>query len=280
MEMFPLENCEIISIINMKGGVGKTALSVGISSYLSEDKNKRVLLIDSDPQFNATQAFLNPDEYLKIQSKKTIFQLFKPQASINESFVMPKKNDLITSINPNLDILCGDLNLVLVNKSNDYSLVKRLKRFISKNDLKQSYDYIIIDCPPTLTTYTDSALLSSDYYLIPNRIDRYSTIGMNSLNKAVQDLIDEEDLKLECLGLVYTMVDNTLTSKQKEVKKELESTSIVKNMYVFKSSTSFVKDIQVGKQGPIAIKYSKSKKDISDIVEELEGLLATKHKEC
>lgn len=279
MEMFPLENCEIISIINMKGGVGKTSLSVGISSYLSEDKDKRVLLIDSDPQFNATQAFINPDEYLKIQSKKTIFQLFKPQASINESFVMPKKNDLITSINPNLDILCGDLNLVLVNKSNDYSLVKRLKKFISKNDLKQYYDYIIIDCPPTLTTYTDSALLSSDYYLIPNRIDRYSTIGMNSLNKAVQDLIDEEDLKLECLGLVYTMVDNTLTSKQKEVKKELESSSTVKNMYVFKSSTSFVKDIQVGKQGPIATKYSKSKKDISDIVEELEGLLATKHKE-
>ena len=57
---------------------------------------------------------------------------------------MPKKNDLITSINHNLDILCGDLNLVLVNKSNDYSLVKRLKRFISKNDLKQCYDYIIM----------------------------------------------------------------------------------------------------------------------------------------
>lgn len=262
---------KVISIINMKGGVGKTALSVGLSSFLSEQKSKKVLLIDCDPQFNSTQAFISPEEYLK--STKTIFQLFKPQTELHKSFVVPTKDELVTKINDNLDILSGDLNLVLVNKSSDSGLIRRLKRFINNNNLREIYDYIIIDCPPTLTLYTDSALVSSDYYLIPNRIDRYSNIGITSLNRAIGDLIDQEDLNLKCLGLIYTIIDNHLTEKQKEVKTELELNPAMKDIYVFQSSTSFVKDMQVGKQGPIATRYSKSNKDISDIVDEMERLL-------
>lgn len=266
------KNGKVISIINMKGGVGKTALSVGISSFLSEKKDKKVLLIDSDPQFNATQAFIDPEDYL--QSEKTIFKLFKPQTELHRSFVMPKREELVTVINKNLDILMGDLNLVLVNKSSDSGLIKRLKRFITKNNLRNYYDYIIIDCPPTLTLYTDSALVSSDYYLIPNRIDRYSNIGISSLNRAIGDLIDQEDLELKCLGLIYTMVHNHLSDKQKEVKSELESSKAMEDIYVFKSSTSLVNDMQVGKQGPIATRYTKSNKDISDVVDELQTLLS------
>ncbi|MFW2901722.1 ParA family protein [Carnobacterium maltaromaticum] len=266
------KNGKVISIINMKGGVGKTALSVGISSFLSEDKDKKVLLIDSDPQFNATQAFISPDDYLK--SEKTIFKLFKPQTELHQSFVMPTREELVTGVNSNLDILMGDLNLVLVNKSSDSGLIKRLKRFIDKNNLRDYYDYIIIDCPPTLTLYTDSALVSSDYYLIPNRIDRYSNIGISSLNRAIGDLIEQEDLQLECLGLIYTMVNDQLSEKQLEVKAELESSNAMENIYVFKSSTSVVNDMQVGKQGPIATRYSKSKKDITDVVDELQTLLS------
>lgn len=265
------KNGKVISIINMKGGVGKTALSVGISSFLSEKKNKKVLLIDSDPQFNATQAFIAPSDYLK--NEKTIFKLFKPQTELHQPFTMPTREELVTEVNNNMDILCGDLNLVLVNKSSDSGLIKRLKRFITKNKLRDYYDYIIIDCPPTLTLYTDSALVSSDYYLIPNRIDRYSNIGISSLNKAIGDLIEQEDLELECLGLIYTMVNNHLTEKQLEVKAELESSEAMKEIYVFNSTTSLVNDMQVGKQGPIATKYSKSNRDISDVVDELEKLL-------
>ena len=256
--------CKIISVINMKGGVGKTALSVGIASFLSEHKDKRVLIIDSDPQFNATQAFISPDNYLT--NDKTIFKLFKPQTELQQSFVIPTREELITPINDNLDILCGDLNLVLVNKSNDYTLVKRLRRFINQNKLREEYDYIIIDCPPTLTIYTDSSLICSDYYLIPNRIDRYSNIGISSLNKAIGDLIDQEELDLKCMGLIYTMIDNELSGKQREVVEELEASPAMNDIYIFKASTSFVKDIQVGKQGPIPTRYSKSRNDISDII--------------
>lgn len=268
-----VKNGKVISIINMKGGVGKTALSVGISSFLAENRDKKILLIDSDPQFNATQAFIDPDKYE--EDTKTIFQLFKPQTEIAERYVMPKKEELITNIQENLDILKGDLNLVLVNKSSDSGLIKRLKMFIKVNKLREEYDYIIIDCPPTLTLYTDSALISSDYYLIPNRIDRYSGIGIKSLNRAISDLIYSEDLELKCLGLVYTMVEDQLTQKQNDIKSELESSKAVEDIYIFSSNSSFVRDMQVGRQGPIATRYGKSKKDISDIVDEMENRLSS-----
>ena len=133
------KKAKIISIINMKGGVGKTTLSVGICSYLSEFYNKKVLLIDSDPQFNSTQAFLDPETYEKYsKDSKTIFKLFEPQTKLFQN-TLPKKEDLIISVKnyKNLDLLCGDLNLVLVNKSADYHLVKSLKKFILNNKLRE-----------------------------------------------------------------------------------------------------------------------------------------------
>ena len=269
------KKAKIISIINMKGGVGNTTLSVGICSYLSEFYNKKVLLIDSDPQFNSTQAFLDPETYEKYsKDSKTIFKLFEPQTKLFQN-TLPKKEDLIISVKnyKNLDLLCGDLNLVLVNKSADYHLVKSLKKFILNNKLREEYDYIFIDCPPTLTIYTDSALVCSDYYLIPNRIDRYSSIGISSLQKAVSSLIEQEELDLKCLGLIYTIVGESLSEKQKKVKNEIEQNPDTKDIRIFKSSMSQVTDLQVGRQGPIAIKYIKSKKDIKDIVDEIENIL-------
>lgn len=269
------KKAKIISIINMKGGVGKTTLSVGICSYLSEFYNKKVLLIDIDPQFNSTQAFVDPEEYEKFsRESKTISKLFEPQTTLFQNPLL-KKEDLIISLKnyKNLDLLCGDLNLVLVNKSADYLLVKRLKKFISNNKLDERYDYIFIDCPPTLTVYTDSALVCSDYYLIPNKIDKYSNIGISSLQKAVTSLINQEDLNLKCLGLIYTIVEEKLSAKQKKVKTEIELNPDIKDIRIFKSNMSYVKDLQVGGQGPIAIKYVKSKKDIEDIVNEMENIL-------
>ena len=198
---------KVISIINMKGGVGKTTLSIGIADYLSEI-GKKILLIDADPQFNATQAML--DCYKKedddseenfynteiLSQEKTIYRLFKLQTSMSQAYQMPEADDLIINLKENLDILCGDLNLVLVNTSSDYTLIRRIRNFIEDNLLKNKYDYIIIDCPPTLTIYTDSALMASDCYLIPNRIDKYSIVGIDSLQQAVGNLIREERIDL------------------------------------------------------------------------------------
>lgn len=232
---------KVLSVINMKGGVGKTTLSTGIADYLSEI-GKSVLFIDSDPQFNGTQAMLDCyktngyDDYQSehnfysekvLREQKTIYKLFKPQIDMMHSYSTPKAEELIINLKDNLDILCGDLNLVLVNKVSDHTFVRRIRNFIEDNQLKQKYEYIIIDCPPTLTIYTDSDLMASDYYLIPNRIDRYSIVGIDSLQKAVNNLIREERIDLKCIGLVYTMVNNTPSVKQDRIKLVLKTKKLL-----------------------------------------------------
>ncbi|WP_088052525.1 ParA family protein [Virgibacillus dakarensis] len=271
------KNGKIISFINMKGGVGKTTLSVGIADFLThyrEESNLKVLLIDADPQFNATQALLDSyfdGDYFEdiLPNEKTINKLFKPQVQFSQQYKSPFPDEMIVELSDNLHIVCGDLNLVLANKSSDYTHVKRLKRFIKDNSLREIYDLIIIDCPPTLTIYTDSALMASDYYLVPNRIDRYSIIGISSLQKAINNLTGEEDIDLECLGLIYTILDDELTLKQQEMKSNFESKEEVQQIYIFTGYTSNVKDIQIGKQGPIPTRYKKSRTDLADICAEL-----------
>lgn len=282
----------VISIINMKGGVGKTTLSIGIADYLSEE-GKSVLLIDADPQFNSTQAMLDAYKskgYEDIQtennyyndiiipSEKTIYKLFKPQVNMMHSYTSPKADEIIINLKQNLDILCGDLNLVLVNKVSDYTFVKRIKNFIEDNELNYKYDYIIIDCPPTLTIYTDSALMASDFYLIPNRIDRYSIVGIDSLQTAVNNLIREERIKLKCIGLVYTMVGTSV--KQNNIKISFESKKAVNDIDIFNASTSIVNNIQYGMSGTLPTKYKQSREDIEAIsLELLERIKTFKDKE-
>ena len=271
---------KVISIINMKGGVGKTTLSIGIADYLSNIK-KNILLIDADPQFNATQALLDAYKFqnkdsenenfynrVVLPKKKTIHRLFRIQEDMYSSLTMPTDNDLIIELKQNLSILCGDLSLVLVNRSSDHTFVTRLRNFIEDNNIKQKYDYIIIDCPPTLTIYTDSALMASDYYLIPNIIDRYSIIGIDSLQKAVNNLIREERITtLKCIGLVYTMVSNS--SKEEDLRISFENKDVVSNLEIFTSRLSKTKNIQVGVSGSLPTKYRRSREDIEAISLEL-----------
>jgi len=269
---------KVVSIINMKGGVGKTTLSIGIADYLAEI-GKRILLIDADPQFNATQAMIDcykNDDYESEENyystqvlpyEKTIYRLFKPQTDMMHSYSIPKSKELIVNLTENLDLLCGDLNLVLVNKVSDYTFVRIIKNFIDDGDLKTIYDFIIVDCPPTLTLYTDSALMASDYYLIPNKIDRYSIVGIDSLQKAVKNLIREEKLDLKCIGFVYTMVKSS--AKQEKIRENFESKKAVNDIEIFSAKTSIVNNIQYGSAGTIPTKYKASKEDIEAISLEL-----------
>lgn len=269
---------KVISIINMKGGVGKTTLSTGLADYFS-DKGLKILLIDADPQFNATQAIIDcykgdnsveNDYYIKdiLGQNKTIYELFKPQVDLTKPKEMPKASHLIVNAKESLDILCGDLNLVLANNSAEHTFVRKLKVFIDKNNLKDKYDFIIIDCPPTLTIYTDSALMASDFYLIPNRIDRYSIVGIQSLQRAVSNLIEEEGISLKCIGLVYTMVNNKL-SKESKLKIDFESKKAVDDIDIFASSLNLSNNISAGARGPIPTKYKLPRQDIEAIGEEL-----------
>ena len=277
------KNGKIISFINMKGGVGKTTISLGVADFLS-DQGYDVLMIDADPQFNSTQALLDTYKskgYEDIESEKnyyndqifpnhkTIYRLFMPQIDMNTSYSTPKSQDLIVNLKDHLDIVCGDLNLVLVNKVSDHTFVNRIRNFVEDNELRKYYDLIVIDCPPTLTIYTDSALMASDYYLIPNRIDRYSIVGIESLQKAVKNLIREERINLECLGLVYTMVKKDLSPKQRRIKESFESKKAVGDIDVFTTVFTECNNIQYGVSGTIPTKYKSSREDIEAISQEI-----------
>lgn len=282
--MSDVKSGKVISLINMKGGVGKTTLSIGLADMLSEKSDMNILVIDADPQFNSTQALLDnykskgysskeeeknyySDEILP--SGKTIYKLFKPQIDMNQNYETPNKDEVIVNLKPNLDILCGDLNLVLVNKASDHTFINRIRNFVEDNKLKSIYDYIFIDCPPTLTIYTDSALLSSDFYLIPNRIDRYSIVGIGSLQKAVRNLIREERINLKCLGLIYTMVNKNLSPKQEKIKNSFENKREVSDLDIFSATMTIVNNIQFGASGTLPTKYQSSREDIEAISLEL-----------
>lgn len=266
---------KVVSFINMKGGVGKTTLCIGIGEYLANYCNKKILFIDLDPQFNTTQSLVNEfnleDEYISNYSEgtnqKTVMRLFETQQTIAKRLDLPKPDDILVHLNEHMDLLPGTIDLILVETDKDGSKAKKVKKFIQNNNLKNEYDFIFIDCPPTISVYTDAALIASDFYLVPIRIDRYSILGIKLLKQVIDRLNDNEGIGIKPLGIVYTMVKD-LTHKTSQLKSTFENTEIVKEIGLFKNMTSNVNDLLVGLQGNIASKYKKSREDIRAICKE------------
>lgn len=266
---------KVVSFINMKGGVGKTTLCIGIGEYLANYCNKKVLFIDLDPQFNTTQSLVNEfnleDEYLSNYSEgtnqKTVMRLFETQQTIAKRLDLPNPEDILVHLNDNMDLLPGTIDLILVETDKDGSKAKKVKKFILNNNLKDQYDFIFLDCPPTISVYTDAALIASYFYLVPIRIDRYSILGIKLLKQVIDRLDDNESIGIRPLGIVYTMVKD-LTHKTLQLKATFESTEIVQEIGLFENMTSNVNDLLVGLQGNIASKYKKSREDISAICKE------------
>ena len=266
---------KVVSFINMKGGVGKTTLCIGIGEYLANYCNKKVLFIDLDPQFNTTQSLVNEfnleDEYLSNYSEgtnqKTVMRLFETQQTIAKRLDLPNPEDILVHLNDNMDLLPGTIDLILVETDKDGSKAKKVKKFILNNNLKDQYDFIFLDCPPTISVYTDAALIASDFYLVPIRIDRYSILGIKLLKQVIDRLDDNESIGIRPLVIVYTMVKD-LTHKTLQLKATFESTEIVQEIGLFENMTSNVNDLLVGLQGNIASKYKKSREDISAICKE------------
>lgn len=267
----------VVSFINMKGGVGKTTLCISVADYLANTLNKSVLVIDIDPQFNATQSFLNKydriEEYLTElkPQKKTIRSIFEVPTQVMERAKTACKEDVIINLNGNLDMILGDLDIIFDTGSESIR-VHKVERFIEEHKLKEHYDFILIDSPPTISLFTDAALLASDYYLVPVKIDHYSVLGAASLISVVENLKYNYNHNIKTLGFIYTNTESKLTEKTQAIKKEFEnmdkSHSIQDDLYYFTSRLSHVRDLMVGGQGNIASSYSKSRNDISSICHE------------
>jgi len=201
---------KIVSFINMKGGVGKTTLSVNIGYTLAKQFGKKVLLIDIDPQMNATQYTLKGRQVQEILSNPnlTIFGILDnriPLPNITSSDppdTDPRRFQGIFNITHGFDIIPSHLKTMELNL---YDSPFRLRQFI-KNKLAPNYDVIILDSPPTVSQYTKIALLSSQSYVVPMMTDYLSLFGLPLLESYISGLKSEFESELDFLGIILNRV--------------------------------------------------------------------------
>jgi chromosome partitioning protein len=202
---------KVISLINMKGGVAKTTLAINIADCLYTRHNKNVLVIDVDPQFNATQCLMSGEEYINYlkEGNDTVVNIFdrsfRPTVGIVEgqSICKPKSLGEIKTYKTRrgFDLLPGALDLYKLEMAPGEGREYRIKNYLKE----QSYDYVIIDTPPTPSVWMTSALLASDFYLIPVRPDPISLTGIDLLHGIISEKTENFGLTIKCCGLVFTI---------------------------------------------------------------------------
>lgn len=184
----------IIAIANQKGGVGKTTTAINLSACLAESGQK-VLTVDFDPQGNATSGL----GIEKGEIDKTVYDLLVGECDIEEC--------LISNMQENLDLLPSNVDLAgaeieLLEIENKEAL---LKTYLSK--IQNNYDFIIIDCPPSLNLLTINALTAANTVLVPIQCEYYALEGLNQVLKTVNLVKKKLNPSLEMEGVVFTMYD-------------------------------------------------------------------------
>lgn len=234
---------QVISFMNMKGGVGKTTLAVNVAYGLATTHDKKVLLVDVDPQFNATQYVVNDDDYISHindPSKGTVKDIFTPRTagaidtirglsrardrskmSLEECTIpiySRQKPGNARSGSGSLDLLPSFLNLVEVQTARRQTEAK-LKAWLDEK--ATSYDFVIIDCPPTISIFTEAAILASHKYVVPIRPDALSVVGLPLLERYISDFTVDLGNKIEQIGIIFTQVRKPTPKAMQGVMDEL-----------------------------------------------------------
>lgn len=186
---------KIIAVANQKGGVGKTTTSVNLSACLGV-LEKKVLLIDADPQANATSSFgindIESGTYECLEHQKNAIECIQKSSSPNVD-VMPAQLDLVAA------------ELELVDKdSREFMLKEALK------EVKSNYDYIIIDCAPSLGLITINALTAADSVIVPIQCEYFALEGLGKLMNTIKSIQNIQNPQLDIEGLLLTMYDSRL----------------------------------------------------------------------
>lgn len=184
---------KIISIINQKGGVGKTTTAVNLAAFLA-DKGYKTMLVDADSQGNATSGLSKGVEF-----EETLYDVLLDDVSIEEAVV---KTDIkkLSILPASIDLAGAEIEMVSMEK----------REFLMKRKLDQvcdKYDFILTDCPPSLGLMTLNALVASQEILIPIQAEFYALEGLSQLVKTVQVVTRKLNPGLSILGILLTMFD-------------------------------------------------------------------------
>ncbi len=186
----------IIAIANQKGGVGKTTTAINLSACLAE-QGKKVLVIDLDPQGNTTSGFgLDKDSL-----ENTVYQLMLDECTVRESMYGVDQIENLKLIPSDVDLAGAEIELLGRNE----------REYILKNEvdyIKDDFDFIIIDCPPSLNMLTINALTTSDSVLVPIQCEYYALEGIAQLMHTIELVKERLNSKLEIDGVVFTMYDS------------------------------------------------------------------------
>ena len=210
----------IIAVANQKGGVGKTTTSINLSASLAV-KGKKVLMIDSDPQGNATSGY----GIDKNDLDNTMYELILGECSIQDCII----KDVIPGVSvlpSNVNLAAAEIELIGVEK----------KEYILKNEIdwvRDSYDFIIIDCPPSLSMLTVNAMTTADAVLVPIQCEYYALEGLSQLIHTVNLVKERLNPVLDMDGLVFTMFDSR-TNLSNQVVENVKS-NLEKSIHVYQT---------------------------------------------
>ena len=186
---------KIIAIANQKGGVGKTTTSINLSACFAE-KGKKVLVIDTDPQGNTTSGFGIDKNNLE----DTIYELILGECSIGDCII---KNvvENVSVLPANVNLAAAEIELIGIDKK-EYILKKEV------DYVKEEYDFIIIDSPPSLNMLTINAMTTADSVLVPIQCEYYALEGLSQLIHTINLVKERLNPDLDMEGVVFTMYDS------------------------------------------------------------------------
>lgn len=218
-----MAKAHVISFINMKGGVGKTTCAVNLAANLAKDHQKRVLLVDFDPQTNASFSVMAEKQWEKWQDDHgTMADVLEVESKRKHAAQFKFKDCIIHDVLPEipgLDLVPSHLKLTFL----DLDLAARPGReriFARKLEkVLPDYDIVICDCSPNLMAGTQNALYASDSYFIPMQPDYLSSVGLDLLQDRLSYLRKELEFKIRCLGIVFTRVRKHLNYHQETMER-------------------------------------------------------------